>query len=200
MPCPDPGEGRSPASLHGILFRLPPPSLLGGGGEGGSHPFLRREEGVEVLYKTNPQRAPSIRPPVRWGSSDTCWPGPRGCGLRGRRRAWDFRGPTVCCPREPRRTLAGRRGGAGPPDPRAPGQARVPRALGRGRRRGAEDAGGARASAPPGSEGPAAARLSSGSMASRSLESKEEALGGAEPSPPLPMSSSERPKCTPVLL
>lgn len=70
MPWPDLGEGSSPASMHGILFRLHPPSLLGERGE--VFPILilgGRRESKSFIRQTPPPalhpvpaRAPSIRP------------------------------------------------------------------------------------------------------------------------------------------
>lgn len=55
MPPPDlGGGGRSPASLHGILFRLHPPSLLGEGGEGVPILFLGGRRGSKSFIRQTP--------------------------------------------------------------------------------------------------------------------------------------------------
>lgn len=62
MPWPDLGGGRSPASLRGILFRLHPLASREKEERGFQSFSQAPEKEVEVIYKTNPRRAPSTRP------------------------------------------------------------------------------------------------------------------------------------------
>lgn len=133
MPWPDLGGGRSPASLRGILFRLHPLASWEKEERGFQSFSQAREEGVEVIYKTIPRRAPSIRPFA--GAAAT--PAGRGRGAAGSVGADVLGvsgGPTVGCPGSLAAPSPAAEERPGPSDPRAAGQERVPRALGRGRR------------------------------------------------------------------
>lgn len=125
--------------------------------------------------------------------------GLRGYGLRGRRRARDFRGAHCLLPpgASPARLTLQPRGRSG-----------VPRALGRGRPDGQLGwrCSWSRGLCAPGSEGPVTARLCAGEVASTALKTRRRGLDGAAgphrrpfsrkyPFPDSPMSPSELPKC-----